>query len=190
MSKYVNSKGNEIAFTNIKPTNLVMPKKISQLDTKLTTNLYKDCGRSVRESNLICINALLNKLKIPGTTLNFRGRINDLLLLLLLLCYVMYFVGDRIFNSLAMYHYIFLILLQYLYITGYTPFGCPYSFSCCIIFVLNFTFWNYVNYIHHFIYWKFKNCTSWMTYHSLKWIINYKMTQVEDKWHRLKTNDT
>ena len=37
-----------------------------------------------------------------------------------------------------MYHYIFLILLQYLYITGYTPFGCPYSFCCCIKFVLNF----------------------------------------------------
>ena len=30
--------------------------------------LYKGCGRMVRESNLICINALLNKLKIPGTT--------------------------------------------------------------------------------------------------------------------------
>ena len=50
--------------------------------------------------------------------------------------YVMYFLGINIFNSLTMYHYIFLILLQY--VTGYTPFRCPYSFCCCIKFVLNF----------------------------------------------------
>ena len=64
--------------------NLAMPRKISQHDTKFTVNLYKGCGRRVREPNLICINALLNKLKIPGTTpptpakINIRGDIKDL----------------------------------------------------------------------------------------------------------------
>ena len=65
-----------------------MTRKISQLDTKFTVNLCKGRGRRVRESNLICINALLNKLKIPGTTptppppplakINIRGRRKDL----------------------------------------------------------------------------------------------------------------
>ena len=49
------------------------------------------------------------------------------------------FFGYNHFQSLSnVYHYIFLILLQYLYITGYTPFGCPGSFCCCIKFVFNF----------------------------------------------------
>ena len=47
--------------------------------------------------------------------------------------YVMYFFRYKHFQFLSnVYHYIFLILLQYLYITGYTSFGCPYSFWCCI----------------------------------------------------------
>ena len=87
------------------------------------------------------------------------------------------FFGYKHFQFLSnVYHCIFLIVLQYLYITGYTPFGCPYSFCCCVKFVLNFISFLKLRKLHssfHVSSFQFKNCTSGMTCHSLRWIVNW-----------------